>query len=347
MKEFKSPIRVPSAGETNRCFYPFVLDTYGCGCSNNCLYCYAKSTLDFRKLWDEKEPAVSSSVNIRKVFENALIKKTGEFSDLINARMPVRMGGMTDCFSDIEKTQKRTFEIIQMLNEFNYPYLILTKNSLIADYIPILNPDNCIVQVSITTPFDDVSLIFEPGANPTSERLQALRRLNDAGIYTSVRINPFFPVYEVDQSLSGRFRYFDWSLVDMISDSGTRSVIAGFARLSAWNLRWIRKATGNNFRYLFEGAKMKNGALHFQYSEKKYYYERLKQLCDKSNIEFSVCYDDDRSYKQFQYLWANQFDCCNISGKVPGFTIKYDQFNNKFIANGSNIKSSASDKTGK
>jgi len=347
MKEFKSPIRIPSAGETNRCFYPFVLDTYGCGCSNNCLYCYARSALDFRKLWDEKEPSVSSSVHIRTVFENALTKNTGEFAELINARMPVRLGGMTDCFSDIEKSQKRTYEIIQMLNEFNYPYLILTKNSLVADYIPILNPQNCIVQITITTPFDDVSRIYEPNASLSSERLQALRRLNDAGIHTAVRINPFFPVYEIDRTLSTRFRYFDWQLIPMIRDSGTRSVIAGFARLSAWNLRWIRKATGLNFRHLFDGAKMKNGALHFQFSEKQYYYERLKALCDQLDIEFSVCYDDDRSYNKFRYLWANPDDCCNISGKVPGFRTKYNQFNKKFLADGNNLENPSAVKIGK
>jgi DNA repair photolyase len=347
MKEFKSPIRIPSGGETNRCFYPFVLDTYGCGCSNNCLYCYAKSALDFRKLWDEKDPAVSNSDYIRSVFENALTKNRGEFAELISARMPVRLGGMTDCFSDIEISQKRTYDIIQMLNEYDYPYLILTKNKLVADYIPILNPKNCIVQVSITTPFDDVSRIYEPGATVSSGRFEALRRLNDAGIYTAVRINPFFPVYEIDRNLAGRFRYFDWSIVDMIRESGTRSVIAGFARLSAWNLRWIRKATGINFRQLFDGAKMKNGALHFQFSEKQYYYEHLKSLCDKSGIEFSICYDDDRSYNKFRYLWANPDDCCNISGKVPGFHVKYTQFNHKFITDGSNTKNPPVIETGK
>lgn len=35
-------------GEGQKCHYPTRLDTYGCGCSHDCKYCYAKSLLDFR-----------------------------------------------------------------------------------------------------------------------------------------------------------------------------------------------------------------------------------------------------------------------------------------------------------
>ena len=45
------------------------LDTYGCGCQHNCKYCYAKSLLDFRKLWDPAHPSI---VNIQKVHRTIL-----------------------------------------------------------------------------------------------------------------------------------------------------------------------------------------------------------------------------------------------------------------------------------
>lgn len=59
MKEFKSFYKVAGGGEGDRCNYPVRLDTYGCGCAHDCNYCYAKSLLDFRGLWDAKEPAVA------------------------------------------------------------------------------------------------------------------------------------------------------------------------------------------------------------------------------------------------------------------------------------------------
>lgn len=48
-KEFKSFIKTVGGNEGNKCHYPTRLDTYGCGCSHDCKYCYAKSLLDFRK----------------------------------------------------------------------------------------------------------------------------------------------------------------------------------------------------------------------------------------------------------------------------------------------------------
>lgn len=47
-KEFKSFFKTVGGNEGNKCHYPTRLDTYGCGCSHDCKYCYAKSLLDFR-----------------------------------------------------------------------------------------------------------------------------------------------------------------------------------------------------------------------------------------------------------------------------------------------------------
>ena len=62
--EFKSFFKTVGGNEGNKCHYPTRLDTYGCGCQHDCKYCYAKSLLDFRKLWNAAQPAI---VNIQKV----------------------------------------------------------------------------------------------------------------------------------------------------------------------------------------------------------------------------------------------------------------------------------------
>ena len=60
MTEFKSFYKeVTDTGEAKRCHYPTRLDTYGCGCAHDCSYCYAKSLLDFRDMWNPKDPAVA------------------------------------------------------------------------------------------------------------------------------------------------------------------------------------------------------------------------------------------------------------------------------------------------
>lgn len=59
MKEFKSFYKTVEGNEGNKCMHPTRLDTYGCGCQHNCSYCYARSLLDFRGMWDSNEPAVA------------------------------------------------------------------------------------------------------------------------------------------------------------------------------------------------------------------------------------------------------------------------------------------------
>jgi DNA repair photolyase len=329
MKQFKSPVKLPAGGETERCFYPLKLDTYGCGCSHDCTYCYARSSLQFRGLWHPDEPAVASVAAIKKIFAS--------FDNrLIRARVPVRLGGMTDCFANNEATLGTTRRVIEHLNTLHYPYLILTKSALVAQYTDVLDPDLCIVQFTITTPYDDVAALYERGASPTSERLAAGAQLAAAGYHTAARVNPLFPIYP-DGYFTRRtakavepLRLFDWSLVGLLAAAQFKTLIAGFVRLSTWNIRWITEATGQDLTYLFTDRRQRNGALHFSTEEKRFYYERLAELCTGAGMEFSVCYDGDDSYKRFRYLWANEDDCCNCFGKVRGFATKYDFYNDNF-----------------
>lgn len=132
-KEFKSFIKVAGGSEAQLCHYPFKLDTYGKGCCNACKYCFAKSVLDFRKLWDEENPSPANYENIEKLFVDVFEKdkKRNKFYDLMINKVPIRLGGMTDCFSKIEQKEEVTYKLLKLFNKYDYPYLILTKNTLI------------------------------------------------------------------------------------------------------------------------------------------------------------------------------------------------------------------------
>ena len=56
MKNFKSVGKIVEGNEGDKCNYPQRLDTYGCGCQHDCKYCYAKSLLNFRNLWNPETP---------------------------------------------------------------------------------------------------------------------------------------------------------------------------------------------------------------------------------------------------------------------------------------------------
>ena len=105
-KEFKSFFKTVGGNEGSKCHYPTRLDTYGCGCSHDCSYCYAKSLLDFRNMWNPTNPSVADIDKIKRKIK----KISGQ--DIV-----VRLGGMTDCFQPIEATHKVAYETIKALNE--------------------------------------------------------------------------------------------------------------------------------------------------------------------------------------------------------------------------------------
>ena len=135
MKEFKSFYKEVKGNEGDKCHYNTRLDTYGCGCQHDCSYCYAKSLLNFRGLWNEKEPSVA---DIKKI-ERKIAK--------IPKGSIIRLGGMTDCLQPCEKQLMVTKGTIELLNKYGIGYLIVTKSDLICDYMNILDKDLAHIQI--------------------------------------------------------------------------------------------------------------------------------------------------------------------------------------------------------
>ena len=131
MKEFKSFYKEVGGNEGDLCHYNTRLDTYGCGCQHDCSYCYAKSLLSFRNMWDAENPAVADINEIYRVIRT--IKRGGI----------IRLGGMTDCFQPLELTHRNTLRTIKMLNKRGVGYLIVTKSHIVADdeYMQIYDKD--------------------------------------------------------------------------------------------------------------------------------------------------------------------------------------------------------------
>ena len=85
---------------------------------HNCSYCYARSLLDFRGLWNAENPRVADIQKIRRKLEK------------VPPGTILRLGGMTDCFQPVERQEQVTYQTIEQLNEYGIGYLIVTKSHL-------------------------------------------------------------------------------------------------------------------------------------------------------------------------------------------------------------------------
>lgn len=299
------------------------IDSFGKGCMHNCSY--AKSLLDFRKMWNEKNPAVTDMDKVEKIFSDVFEKdKKNKWSEILLNRVPVRLGGMTDPMQDIEVETEATYRLLQILKKYKHPYLLLTKNARIREdkYINALDKGLAYVQITVTTLNEEYARKIEPGASLPKDRLNAIKTLSDNGIYVAGRLSPIFPMYADGHFSKGveskKLDYFSWDLPSEICKHGANTVIGEFLRYTPFVHKWLGHDFGDDTKWVLnENSLNKGDAKHFSTEEKKYYFETIKKTCDNYHVDFTVC--DDGDFEAFKYLWSNKDDCCSGLGNIPGF----------------------------
>jgi len=275
--EFKSFYKTVGGGEGSKCHYPTRLDTYGCGCQHDCSYCYAKSLLDFRKLWNPTNPSIADIEKIKRT----ITKKIPEGSI-------VRLGGMTDCFMPMEKTIRNTYHTIEALNAKKVGYLIVTKSALIADddYISIMDKSLAHIQMTVTTLDDEFYLAkgYEKASLPF-DRIKAILKLQDAGFDVAIRLSPLIE------------EYMDF---DMLNSLGIDKAIVEFLRFNSWISKWFDV---DDEEYTISEGGYKHLPL-----------EHKKRILNRIHIpNISVCEDVQEHYDYWRdHFNPNPDDCCNL-----------------------------------
>lgn len=278
--EYKSFFKNVGGNEGDKCKYPARMDTYGCGCSHDCSYCYAKSLLDFRKLWNPADPAVADINKVRKQIDKIAEGKCGNIK-------AIRLGGMTDCFQPIEATHHITYEALKYLKQKRVPYLIVTKSDLIAtdEYMEVLDKDLAHIQVTVTTTDDKRSLTYEKAVVP-SRRIRAIEKLQENGFDVALRLSPFIPEF-VD--------------LDVLNAVKCDKIQVEFLRVNTWIKKWfdidytpyVVKQSGYLHRTLEDKKNLIKGITGFQY--------------------VSVCEDETEAYEYWkEHFNPNKDDCCNL-----------------------------------
>lgn len=275
-KEFKSFFKEVKGNEGNKCHYSTRLDTYGCGCQHDCSYCYAKSLLSFRNLWNPQNPSVA---DINKIKNK--IKK-------IPKGTIIRLGGMTDCFQPIELKHRVTYKTIKLLNKYKIGYLIVTKSHLVAndEYMEIYDKNLAHFQIT-TTCLDDKlyqQLDYEKASLP-SARIGAIKKLQEAGFDVAIRLSPLIE------------NYIDF---DKLNNLGIRKAQVEFLRVNHWIEKWFDVD-------ISKFTIKQSGYRHLPLEEKK-------RIISKIHIpEISVCEDETEAYEYWKNNFnPNKEDCCNL-----------------------------------
>lgn len=343
---FKSTFKlINHHSSCTQCHYALEIDAYGRGCFHDCSYCYAKAQLTMHGYWNRPMPFPIDLAEVHKILYTVFeTDKRSKWRDVIGKRVPVRIGCMSDSFLWIDKKYGVALELLKLLKFYRYPYVIATRSDLAADdaYIEAMDPDLAAVQFSITGTNDRLTRIIEPGAPSLLRRFKALKKIREAGIWTTARLNPLFPTYpdgyfsdpEYYKAAFGarkdapKFDLFDINrideFIDQLIEHKVPTLMPGFVRLAPTAIKSISQSSGVDFAKFYKPKFFAlKGDKRYSDREIRYYYELIHKKCQEAGIRFTTCYigNGEKDFYQYQDMWSNKSDCCDALGKVKDFTL--------------------------
>jgi hypothetical protein len=296
--------------------------------------------LTAHKYWNEPQPFPIDVTELHKIFYTAFeTDKSSKWREILSQKIPLRIGSMSDSFMRMDINTGITREVLRILSHYDYPYVIFTRSDVVArdEYMNVLRKDLCSVQFSISGNNELLTKKIEPGAPSVTKRFAALKKLSDAGFWTTVRINPFFPtrpdgyftnpdiVIEKFGSLEAApsLDLFDWSMLDQIKDAGVRSFLVGVVRLSPHSVKAMEKTLGLPYKSFFNNfGPTKSHDYRYSDNEVAHYYREFYREARKRSLRFNTCFIGmgTKDYYQYQDLWVNKSDCCDARGNVASIS---------------------------
>ncbi|HTY93604.1 MAG TPA: PA0069 family radical SAM protein, partial [Steroidobacteraceae bacterium] len=165
--------------------------------------CYARPSHAYMDL----SPGLDFETHIFYKAEAAQLLRS-ELSKRSYVCKPITLGANTDPYQPLEKKLKVTRSILEVLRETRHPVTIITKGSLIArdlDLLEALARDRLVnVFVTVTTLDNDTKRLLEPRAAAPLARLKIIRQLTDTGVNVGVLVAPVIPAitdHELEQVL--------------------------------------------------------------------------------------------------------------------------------------------------
>ena len=162
------------------------------GCAHRCTFCYVRN---FESRADRpSDDRYGRSIRVKTNVAEVLGRELGRSSW---QRETVSIGAATDPYQPAEGRFKLTRACLVELANAWTPFSIITRGPLVIRDIDVLRDASARAEVSvyfsIPTLDEQVWRTTEPGTAPPRSRIDAVRRLSDAGIDVGVGMAPLLP----------------------------------------------------------------------------------------------------------------------------------------------------------
>ncbi len=162
------------------------------GCVHRCTFCYVRhfEQRADRPSGDRYGQSIRVKTNVADVLRRELARPSWE-------RDEVALGTATDPYQPAEGRFRLTRACLIELARSGTPFSIVTRGPLVVRDIDVLHEASELVDVSVyfsvPTLDERVWRTTEPGTAPPRSRLEAVRRLSQAGIDVGVGMAPILP----------------------------------------------------------------------------------------------------------------------------------------------------------
>lgn len=162
----------------------YVINPYT-GCAHGCKYCYAR----FMKRFTGHTEPWGEFVDIKINAPDLIPTDTDKYKNKW-----ITIGSVTDPYQPVERKYKLTRKILEKLIPLQPNLDIMTKSDLVLRDIGLLKQfKTCIVAFSLLSLDDKIRRELEPRAPSVDRRVNALKKLHEAGIQTVLFVSPIFP----------------------------------------------------------------------------------------------------------------------------------------------------------
>lgn len=304
---------------TNFCVCPcaYRLDTYK-GCVFNCSYCYARKITNHcrskSKKWDDNHSFNKYLVKLDyEKFERWCDRiNKSSYEDLNNIaykiafkdRVALRIGCMSDPFPYIECEEKATYNTLKILNKYDYPVIISTKNpEPLIEYYKDFKKPNWIIACSAISIDDCFNKSIELNAPLITNRLKAIKELNSLGANTIIRLQPLIYPYHIKHAKE---------IINYFSTLGIKGIILETLKINSLVteqekkfINILNKQLGYDIIEYFKECKNANHGT-FIYSN-----DIINEMIDKY---IELC----KEYKLKAYVGENSLRCKSCSNECCG-----------------------------
>ena len=162
------------------------------GCEHGCIYCFARPTHSYLNLSPglDFETRIIAKVNAAERLREAFAKAS--YKPLL-----LNIGSATDAYQPAERRLRITRSVIEVLDEHEHPFSLITKSAGIERDLDLIAPMAqrrlAAAYVSITTLDPALARILEPRAASPERRLRTIKTLAEAGVPVGVSVSPIIP----------------------------------------------------------------------------------------------------------------------------------------------------------